>query len=67
MQISQTIEDRLTDKQLPKYRLYVGELGKVLHLLLMLAGRLARAENDIVVCREIAPASDASKQFQVHD
>ena len=46
-QVTSLVEEKLERKELDKFRLYIDELNKVLHLLLRLSERLARAENAI--------------------
>ncbi|XP_064636059.1 uncharacterized protein LOC135493098 [Lineus longissimus] len=48
-QVTKIVEQKLENpKELDKYKSYVDELDKIMHLLLKLAGRLARAENAVL-------------------
>ncbi|XP_074651874.1 uncharacterized protein LOC141906471 isoform X2 [Tubulanus polymorphus] len=47
--ISRLVEERCKNhRELEKYQSFVGELDKILHLLLKLSGRLARSENAVL-------------------
>lgn len=45
LQVSSMVKCRLEKKKYDKYSLYLSELDKVLHLMFMLASRLANTEN----------------------
>uniref|UniRef100_A0A8C5V8S6 Shroom family member 3 n=2 Tax=Microcebus murinus TaxID=30608 RepID=A0A8C5V8S6_MICMU len=44
-QVEALVSERCKPNELDKYRMFVGDLGKVVNLLLSLSGRLARVEN----------------------
>jgi len=51
-QTSETVDGRVSGKPCEMYHLYVNELSKMLRLLLMLANRLARADNALVIMKD---------------
>jgi hypothetical protein len=55
LQVTQIVERKCQSKQeLNKFKLYVDELEQVTYLLLKLSGRLAKAENAVIMLPEHA-------------
>lgn len=55
LQVTQLVEKKCQSKpEINKYKLYVDELDQVTHLLLKLSGRLAKAENAVIMLSEKA-------------
>lgn len=50
-QTSELVKAKVSDRMYETYQLYVDELSKVLRLLLMLASRLARADNALAITK----------------
>lgn len=57
-QVEATVQRRCRPNQLDKFRMFVGDLDKVVSLLLSLSGRLARVENALNSLEEEAPPEE---------
>ncbi|XP_075870947.1 protein Shroom2-like isoform X3 [Nelusetta ayraudi] len=57
-QVEATVQRRCQPNQLDKFRMFVGDLDKVVSLLLSLSGRLARVENALNSLEEEAPPEE---------
>lgn len=57
-QVEATVQRRCRPNQLDKFRMFVGDLDKVVSLLLSLSGRLARVENALNSLEEEVPPEE---------
>ncbi|XP_068165212.1 protein Shroom2 isoform X2 [Antennarius striatus] len=57
-EVEATVQRRCQPNQLDKFRMFVGDLDKVVSLLLSLSGRLARVENALNSLEEEAPPEE---------
>ena len=62
LQISLLVKNKLDGKQFEKFRLYIDELDKMMHLLLLLSDRLVRTESQIA---KLTSAADSNPAFHV--
>lgn len=66
-QVEATVQRRCQPNQLDKFRMFVGDLDKVVSLLLSLSGRLARVENALNSLEEEAPPEEKVISLPVID
>lgn len=57
-EVEATVQRLCQPNQLDKFRMFVGDLDKVVSLLLSLSGRLARVENALNTLEEEAPPEE---------
>lgn len=65
-EVEATVQRLCQPNQLDKFRMFVGDLDKVVSLLLSLSGRLARVENALNSLEDEAPPEEkVNKRWQV--
>ena len=60
-EVEATVQRQCQPNQLDRFRMFVGDLDKVVSLLLSLSGRLARVENALYSLEEEAPNTEKVK------
>ena len=65
-EVEATVQQACRPNELDKFRMFVGDLDKVVSLLLSLSGRLARVENALNSLEGDAPAEERVRTLQTH-
>lgn len=63
-EVEATVQAICKPNELEKFRMFVGDLDKVVSLLLSLSGRLARVENALNTLEEDAPLEERVRRHQ---